>query len=399
MRIVFSPESYNLGETTRCIEVANAAREAGHDVIFHAYSERYVGLIRDAGHPVRLGSPVMTDRQARQVMALDQGRGISHPFTLDTVRRRVSGELAVLRDADAAVVGSNPTMFISARAAGVPLFYVRPYFMSRSYFLNVDDPFRAPAPLRWAARRITWKPRSFARVAAEHGVTLPQPLVDAMTGDVDLIASLPPALDARPLSSRDVAIGPVHYRAPDPLPECLDEDALHPLVYVSFGSSGSPSLLAKTLRQLDTTGVNILVGGGVELPEDVLAGLSDRVHRPGFVPEHRLRHRIDAAFIHGGEGTVQAICLSGVPFAGLPMQAEQRWNLNECVRLGNAVRMRRSDITRGRVAGILRRLLEDEQMRRQAAELSDRMAELDGPARAVSVIERAVAEGITTGDN
>ncbi|MDY6054403.1 glycosyltransferase [Micrococcus sp.] len=397
MRIVFSPESYNLGETTRCIEVAGAARAAGHETSFHVYSDRYLGLIEEAGHAVRLGSPVMTPEQARQVMDFDQGRGISHPFDLDTVRRRVSGELAAIHDADAAVIGSNPTMFISARAGGVPLFYVRPYYMSRSYFLDVDDGYRAPGPLRWAARLITWKPKSLSRVAAEYGVRLPGPLVEAMTSDVDLIASLPPALDRRPLDCHDVAVGPVHYRSPAPLPAFLEErDAPHPLVYVSFGSSGSPEVLGRVLAQLDATGIDLLVGGGVEIPADVAAGLSDRVHRVGVVSEHRLRGRIDAAVIHGGEGTVQAACLAGVPFAGYPMQAEQRWNVDECVRLGNALRLRRSDVTRGRMPDVVRRLLTDGALRRSASGLSERMAGLDGPARAVSVIERVVADGLAT---
>ncbi|MGW3946208.1 glycosyltransferase [Micrococcus endophyticus] len=397
MRIVFSPESYNLGETTRCIEVAGAARAAGHETSFHVYSDRYLGLIEEAGHAVRLGSPVMTPEQARQVMDFDQGRGISHPFDLDTVRRRVSGELAAIHDADAAVIGSNPTMFISARAGGVPLFYVRPYYMSRSYFLDVDDGYRAPGPLRWAARLITWKPKSLSRAAAEYGVRLPGPLAEAMTSDVDLIASLPPALDRRPLDCRDVAVGPVHYRSPAPLPAFLEErDAPHPLVYVSFGSSGSPMVLGRVLSQLDALGIDLLVGGGVEIPADVAARLSDRVHRVGFVPEHRLRGLIDAAVIHGGEGTVQAACLAGVPFAGYPMQAEQRWNINECVRLGTAVRLRRSDIVQGNVCAVVHQLLTDGSLRRNAAELGDRMASLDGPARAVSVIERTVAECSTT---
>ena len=62
-------------------------------------------------------------------MALDQGRGVRHPFTTEKVRQRVTVELAAIRDfnADAVVIGSNLTMLISARIAGVPIFYARPY--------------------------------------------------------------------------------------------------------------------------------------------------------------------------------------------------------------------------------------------------------------------------------
>ena len=56
-------------------------------------------------------------------MALDQGRGVRHPFTTGMVRRRVAAELAAIRDfsADAVVIGSNLTMLLSARIAGVPI--------------------------------------------------------------------------------------------------------------------------------------------------------------------------------------------------------------------------------------------------------------------------------------
>lgn len=39
-----------------------------------------------------------------------------------------------------------------------------------------------------------------------------------------------------------------------------------------------------------------------------------------------------------GEGTVQTACASGAPFAGIGLQTEQCFNLDECVRFGNALR-------------------------------------------------------------
>ncbi len=108
-RILFSPESFNMGETTRCIEIARVARERGHTVLFHVYSPKYLGLLENAGLPVHLREPIMSDAEAEQIMALDQGRDVRHPFTTDMVRRRVTAELAAIRDfnADAVVIGST----------------------------------------------------------------------------------------------------------------------------------------------------------------------------------------------------------------------------------------------------------------------------------------------------
>ena len=96
-RILFSPESFNMGETTRCIEIARVARERGHTVLFHVYSPKYLGLLESAGLPVHLREPIMSDAEAEQIMALDQGRGVRHPFTTDMVRRRVAAELGAFQ--------------------------------------------------------------------------------------------------------------------------------------------------------------------------------------------------------------------------------------------------------------------------------------------------------------
>ena len=169
-RILFSPESFNMGETTRGIEIARVAQDRGHKVLFHIYSPKYRGLLESARLPVHLREPIMTDDEAKQLMALDQGRGVRHPFTTEKVRQRVTVELAAIRDfnADAVVIGSNPTMLISARIAGVPIFYARPYAYSTTYFSAkpAGEAPAAPGWLRALARTISYKPASFTRVAA-----------------------------------------------------------------------------------------------------------------------------------------------------------------------------------------------------------------------------------------
>ena len=193
-RILFSPESFNMGETTRCIEIARMARERGHTVLFHVYSPKYIGLLESAGLPVHLREPIMSDAEVEQIMALDQGRGLRHPFTTDMVRRRVNAELAAIRDfnADAVVIGSNLTMLLSARIAGVPIFYARPYAYSSTYFSKkpVGGELAAPGWLRAVARVLSYKPASFTRVAREHGLRLPRRTVDMLSADVNLICSL-----------------------------------------------------------------------------------------------------------------------------------------------------------------------------------------------------------------
>ena len=388
-RILFSPESFNMGETTRCIEIARVARERGHTVLFHVYSPQYIGFLENAGLPVHLREPILSDAEAEQMMALDQGRGVRHPFTTDMVRRRVAAELAAIRDfsADAVVIGSNLTMLLSARIAGVPIFYARPYAYSSTYFSKkpVGGELAAPGWLRAVARVCSYKPYSFARVAREYGLRLPRRTVDMLSADVNLICSLFTQLRGDSLVEPDVSVGPIYYRAPGELPQIVREPRERPLVYVGMGSSGSADILAEVLRQLSAAPVDVLVGGGVQLLDTRLLG--NNIHFAGTVPAHLLAGHIDASITHGGEGTVQTACLAGVPFAGIAMQAEQSWNIEECVRYGNALRFTKNDVRRGNMRDILDRLLNGEGMRAKAQLLGEAMRTMDGAALAVEKIE------------
>ena len=388
-RILFSPESFNMGETTRGIEIARAAVQHGHEVLFHVYSPRHLKLIEDAQLPVCLSEPLMSEAEADQLMALDQGRGVRHPFTTDMVRRRVTAELAAIRDfnADAVVIGSNLTMLLSARIAGVHIFYARPYAYSSTYFSKkpVGGELAAPGWLRAVARVFSYKPASFVRVAREYGLRLPHRTVDMLSADVNLICSLFTQLRGDSLVKPDVGVGPIYYRAPGELPQIVREPRERPLIYVGMGSSGSADILAQVLRQLSVTPVDVLVGGGVQLSDTRLLG--DNIHFAGTVPAHLLAGHIDASITHGGEGTVQTACLAGVPFAGIAMQAEQSWNIEECVRYGNALRFTKNDVRRGNMRDILDRLLSDEGMRAKARQLGEAMRTMDGAALAVEKIE------------
>ena len=388
-RILFSPESFNMGETTRCIEIARVARERGHTVLFHVYSPKYLGLLESAGLPVHLREPIMSDAEAEQIMALDQGRGVRHPFTTDMVRRRVTAELEAIRDfrADAVVIGSNLTMLLSARIAGVPIFYARPYAYSSTYFSKkpVDGELAAPGWLRAVARVFSYKPASFTCVAHEYGLRLPRRTVDMLSADVNLICSLFTQLRGDSLVEPDIGVGPIYYRAPGELPQIVREPRERPLIYVGMGSSGSADILVQVLQQLSAAPVDVLVGGGVQLSDTHLLG--SNIHFAGTVPAHLLAGHIDASITHGGEGTVQTACLAGVPFAGIAMQAEQSWNIEECVRYGNALRFTKNDVRRGNMRDILHRLLSDEGMCARARQLGEAMRTMDGAALAVEKIE------------
>lgn len=116
------------------------------------------------------------------------------------------------------------------------------------------------------------------------------------------------------------------------------------------------------------------------------------MHIWDFLPAHRLAGLIDASIIHGGEGTVQTACQYGVPFAGIGLQLEQTWNIEDCVRYGNALRIRGRDIGRRRLGSIVLRPLEDPTLKERALRLAQAAASIDGPERSAEEIEKVLAQ-------
>ena len=181
-RFLFAPETFNLGETSRGVEVARALTEAGHDVRFMGYSRTYASYIREAGFELDLLTPEVDDSLAARFFAFEQGRSPHFPFTTNMVHTRVRNELDLIArwHPDAVIIGTTLTLLLSARIAGVPLIYLRPYPLSSSHLASVSSlPLCVRAGLTSRcinhlagflagklARHLRWKPAAFRRSPA-----------------------------------------------------------------------------------------------------------------------------------------------------------------------------------------------------------------------------------------
>ena len=298
--VLFAPETFNLAETTRAIEVARCLRDR-HSCVFAGYSERYADLIRDTGFDYHALAPPLTDAQADQAIRFDQGHGLSHPFTIDVLRARVESERALntrLRPA-ATVIGSTLSQFVSARADAIPLVYVKPFAYSWPHLRQAPSlPLltgrgllarsvntTAAHLLREAARHTTLKPRALVRVAAENGVRPPRRTIDALDGDLDLVASI--RLRPYLLPPHYRWVGPVHARLDLELPAevpALVEKARkrrRPVVYFAMCSSANREIVLGVLHELSRLPVTVLA------PVNRCLDLEDHAGLDGATVERR----------------------------------------------------------------------------------------------------------------
>ncbi len=405
-RVLFAPETFNFAEVTRAIEVA---RRMPSDVecVFAGFSRRNSEYIKAAGFEFRLLTPYLSDEEGRQALAFDQGRSLRHPFTAQMLAQRVTSERVLLRclRPDAVVIGVTPSQFISARAECVPLVFVRPFAYSLAHleaarkvgatgFLPrttpeeclVDD---AAAHLLHIAGTRAPLSRAFHQVAEANGVSLPQGLFAGLTADLNLIASAPHLLPRwLEMPEGHQVVGPVYAHLPGEVPEIVADLASgpKPLVYFAVGSSGNRDLVLDVLRGLGRADCQVLAPVRSHIKDEDLDTLPLNVHVTDWIPTHQLGNAVDLAITHGGEGTVQNSCAQGWPFIGIPLQFEQRFNVQRCVTFGSARLVSQKEARKADWAALVRETLADDLMRSRARRMADLMKGLDGPGQAAEAI-------------
>jgi UDP:flavonoid glycosyltransferase YjiC (YdhE family) len=403
--VLFCPVTFNLAETTRMIQVARAMAPE-HRLVFMGYEDDYVSLIRDAGFEYLACAPAFTQGEREQLIAFDQGRTFRSPLTEELVGARVDLERRMIRDLDAAAVvtGSNLTSFISARAERVPLYYPVPFALTGPQVRQATHLFLvggrgrlartadriATAAFRWIYTRAPLAPRALSKVAKANGAPPLRTVVSLLTADVNLVTEMPWELDGFELPAGFRLVGPIFAHIDSARPDIVTELAAapEPLVYLGLGSSADRTLALAAARALGTLPVNVVAPIGRYLePGDELPS---NVHVTALLPAHRLGGLVDAAVIHGGQGTVQTACATGVPFVGMGLQPEQTWHVRMCEQRGNAIAVSPKRVGSPEFLDAVRRVLADPAIRTAAEEVRRAYAGADGAAEAARIIQSAL---------
>ncbi|WP_127473296.1 glycosyltransferase [Microbacterium sulfonylureivorans] len=404
--VLFCPVTFNLAETTRMIQVARALHPS-HRPVFMGYEDEYLSLIVDAGFEYRACSPSWSQAERDQAIAFDQGRAVRTPFTNRLVAARVDVERRMIRELRAPVVvtGSNLTSYISARAEKAPLFYPVPFALTLA---QVEQTRRmefvrgsgwaartadrvATSAFRWIYTRAPLAPRAFAKVAKANGVPPLRTVASLLTADRNLLTEMAWELDGFRLPPGFERVGPIFAHVDAPIPPVVAElaAASEPLVYLGLGSSASRALALDAARALGSLPVNVVAPIRHYLqPGD---SVPDNVHVTDLLPAHKLGGLVDAAILHGGQGTVQTACATGVPFVGMGLQPEQTWHVRACERRGNAIAVSPKHVSKPEFVDAVQRALTDPGMRTAAAEVQQAYALEDGAAVVARLIETEIA--------
>lgn len=373
MRILFAAvDAY--GHVFPLLPLADAARAAGHDVLFATGEKLFPALHRSGIETVEAGIPHLKafDRviAARAAAGLDIAEEMPDIGTVvfgDVVPRAMFATLLPVIDrfrADLVVseIG-NPGGWFAAEYAGVPA-------MGSTW-----GPVMTTAITSQTADRT-------AKVAADLGVP----------GVVPYLDICPESLQTPAFRSgvERIPMRPLGWSFPDEeLPQVVARRT-RPIVYVTVSSAldtGASGLLRDIATGLARLPVDVLMSTGVMTGED-LAGLPDNVHVHPWVPQSLVIPHCAMVVHHGGPGAMLNALSAGLPQLVLPDTQAIEPGISAAVRdSGAGAMLPQHEVTPDVIHQLAGSLLADDAVRGAAAALADEIAAMPPPAEVVELLE------------
>lgn len=363
--IVFAPAVFNLGETTRMIEIAkklSSTYENRYECIFIGFSDTFSSYIEESGFKYILLEPIFSKKDEELLFKFDQGKTLRNPFSYWRVSRRVAKELEVFKclKPELVVTGTNLTVFLSARISGIPLIYVKPFPTTRAYLSlkNCYVPYKLKKfkfiwyIIKKILLSLSWKPYSFQKTARDYNLSIPKYTIDLLDGDWNFITTHPIFVNNTNFPNNFIQAGPIVFLTKNR----LSKDILKfierartrnkRIIYFSMGSSSNSKIVKKVLNTLKDTDFFVIAAVERYLGKDDFLNYPESIFITNYIPTYLLNKYITFSIIHGGEGSVQTACSSGRPFIGIPLQYEQEVNVHNCVDYGNAIMLSPNELTK-----------------------------------------------------
>ena len=357
--------------------LALACADAGHDVTV-ACGPPFLGRLplRTVSQMPHLAlSDVFAEAQRREPGA--QGLDVMVRMFADVTAEAVVGVLLPLLETERPDLVVFEAMDVGAGVAADVLGI--PAVAYAIALVRAGDALIHPAAIGY--RRAAWTDRGH-----------PAPQGRAFLGQA-LLSPSPPSLlaAAGELDVDTIGVRPVAYaEALGTVPAWLDGSRRRPRVYLTLGtvSFGAVEVLRRSLDDLATLDVDVLVAVGPEGDPAALGVVDDRVHLERFVDQGAVLGLVDAVVHHGGTGTVLAAAAAGLPQLILPQGADQFVNVEIMSGQGSARGLLNADQRPGAVAEAVTALLAEGPERAAARQLAVEIAAMAAPA---DVVERVLA--------
>ena len=382
--LLFSPATFNLAETTRCIEAAKAVKDR-FDTVFMSFGGQFEKLLENEGFNLEKIRPRLTPEKIEHIYKIDQGEKVGRMFSKGEIQEQVESELKVIDKykPSAIITGFDFAASISARVRKVPLIWLTQSTWDLEQMIRLGlggytDDFDRPV-LRLTSERFRQKlsimmikvlgaviAGPYNAAAQRFGVKKFRRIEELWQGDYNLLAEPEDFSGNTELPPYCHYIGPLIAQLGLPIPEEVKKFTKDkPVVYFAMGSSGRLKVIKKILEGFKGQPFSVIAplkakicGLNIDIPENVTV--------TDWVDALEVSKMADLSVIHGGIGTVMTAALAGKPVVGIGMMYEQEYNIECLVRKGFAKRISRNNLSCRLLNDTIKSLLSDEKAKQKA---------------------------------
>ena len=373
-RVLFVAEGATLAHVARPLVLAKELNSGGFEILF-ARPPGFRWLTGDSG---LVELDLDCQDTATFVRRLDRGLPLYDFATLD---RYVQADLALIDQVkpDVVVGDFRLSLSVSARLRKVPYVTICDAYWSPECPLTSELPvmaltpyvpismasavFRAVAPLAFRAHAVPMERLRKRYGLPGFGHDLRCCYTDA---DWRLFANFPELFPEVRRSATADFIGPVAWSPPDRQDlEFPEGDG--PLIYVTMGSSGDPTVLATLIPALEAMGGRTMVASAGKSLSPSLVSQRTRIY--DFLPGDQMCRQAQLVICNGGSPTTNQALRHGVPVLGIARNMDQFLNMGAITRFGAGLTMRSDRLDSQRLKENIIALRDDVSFMRRANQL------------------------------
>lgn len=409
--LIFAAAGYNLAETTHMIEIAKEAK-AYFNVVFICYGGKFEYLIEKEGFHLVAPEPRLTNQKIEHLYAVNRGEKADDYFTIVELQERVDSELRIYSEYDpvAVVTGWSHGTILSTRIAKIPIVQVIESTWTTEYFeqglgtwpdakdgffcrICGDSYLNHKYNCDVLESKVYTQP--FNHIANKYGLELFNNYYELFESEHTLLADIPEFANVKEIHKNRTFIGPIVAKLEGNIPDEIIKlkEAGEKIIYFAMGSTGDPLLIQDMLYAFGEQTYNV-IAPIKDMVEKHQLNVPSNVIVTGFLPAHKVNPIADVCVIHGGIGTVLNACLSGTPFVGVGLKPEQEANIECCVRLGFAKRIKKKRLTAEAVLTAIDYLLESKKAKKNIEVFKSKLEKWDAPVLATQYLVKHFGENI-----
>ncbi len=358
--ILIAPEYAlaDLAESHRMASVAKAFINAGHEVYILGKG-RYDYLFDNPEFKtveIPYDYEWMTEEKFLQIHDMDtHGLDFITDKELDVF---VTEEVSLITHIkpDVVITGFRPTMSVSTKITKTPLVWILSASVSdlfekyglqtqpHGFYNSMNAPkliskIIHPRLLLSILKHAYLMPKwygSWNKIMRKHKLRKFKNLMGLTKGDFNLMSDAPELFpEFKDIPPYYDFCGPLLPEMNIPTPEVLKKykkNKNRPVIFFSMGSSGNPNIFKQIVYSFENKPYDVFVATTSIITKEELEYIPKNIFVEKYFPAIELTEKADLVIIHGGQGTVYTTIFGGTPFIGIPMFAEQQWNLETAAR-------------------------------------------------------------------